>query len=200
MRGKGCSRALALLVLTALLISGAGCRPKAGNVISGRVILSGDPKSGLAGVSVMIIGDDCCTVETDQNGSWESAIEGEVTVVPHKDGFIFSPARQETEEGKEIVFSAEARAEIDFSEWEPNLYFGAHTQRVGALAFSSDDQYLASGSDDWTIRVWRAADGQFVTSFPGHYSPVKCLVFSPDGRYLASGAKNGSIIVWEWKT
>jgi transcription initiation factor TFIID subunit 5 len=46
--------------------------------------------------------------------------------------------------------------------------------------------YLATGSSDWTARLWDVQRGSCVRVFIGHQSIVSSLAISPDGRYLAS--------------
>jgi WD40 repeat protein len=72
-----------------------------------------------------------------------------------------------------------------------------HTDRVLSLAFSPDGQYLASGSEDRTIRIWTAATGQKVHTLRGHTELVRRIAFHPDGRRLASAAWDGTVRVWE---
>src|SRR5215211_1063065 len=43
-----------------------------------------------------------------------------------------------------------------------------HSKLVNAIAFSSDNMLLASGSKDTTVRLWRVADGELVRTLEGH--------------------------------
>ena len=57
-----------------------------------------------------------------------------------------------------------------------------------SLVFSPNGKYLASGSDDDTIRVWRVLSGEQIRTFRGHSGGVYSIAFSPNGKYLASGS------------
>ena len=60
-----------------------------------------------------------------------------------------------------------------------------HTDEVAGLAFSPNEQLLATASFDGTIRIWHLPDGQLL-----HTMDVignSDLAFSPDGTILASG-------------
>ena len=75
-----------------------------------------------------------------------------------------------------------------------------HTDVVSTVAFSPDGRHLASGSDDYTLRLWESATGQLVRSFEGHTGSVRAVAFSPDGRYLASGSDDETLRLWERAT
>ena len=63
-----------------------------------------------------------------------------------------------------------------------------HTNWIQSIAFSPDGQYLASGSDDHTIRLWDVKKGAHLNTLRGHTNSVQSIAFSPDGQSLASGS------------
>lgn len=67
-----------------------------------------------------------------------------------------------------------------------------HTQRINALAYSPDGQYLATGGDDQTVRIWRPNAGEFACLLVGHTAPVTSLSWGPDSTTLVSGGHDGA--------
>ncbi len=71
-----------------------------------------------------------------------------------------------------------------------------HTFWVSSVAFSPDGRLLASGSHDYTIKLWEVATGNLVRTLSGHTDDVNSVAFSPDGRLLASGSEDTTIRLW----
>ena len=72
-----------------------------------------------------------------------------------------------------------------------------HTDWIRTLTFSPNGCFLATGSEDKTVRLWDLSKGHEV-SFPGrHVDWVNALSFSPDSRLLASGSEDGQIKLWD---
>jgi WD40 repeat protein len=68
-----------------------------------------------------------------------------------------------------------------------------HLGPVNTVAFSPDDKWLASGSDDKTVMVWDTATGMRVYVLQGHKASVTSVAFSPDARLLASASKDKTV-------
>ena len=72
---------------------------------------------------------------------------------------------------------------------------GGHSGSVNSVAYSPDGSLIASGSGDWTVKLWNIPDETLSTTLVGHNNPVLALAFSPDGQTLASGDKT-EIRLW----
>lgn len=75
----------------------------------------------------------------------------------------------------------------------------AHHSAVSAVAFSPDEQYLASGSWDGVIKLWNSANSALLWQSPP-VNVIMALAFSPDGRALVSGGTDGQIRIWDVST
>lgn len=73
----------------------------------------------------------------------------------------------------------------------------AHQRAVMTLTFSPDEQTLATGSWDCTVKVWDLQTGALVATLAGHTDYVQSIAFSPDGKWLASGSDDQTLRIWE---
>ncbi|PYN56719.1 MAG: hypothetical protein DMD94_06515, partial [Candidatus Rokuibacteriota bacterium] len=82
---------------------------------------------------------------------------------------------------------------------------GGHAHSATAVQYSPDGSIIASGGDDGTIKLWRAADGMLLRTLTGHQAPppqyqavatIRSLSFSLDGTLLASAGNDNSVLVW----
>jgi WD40 repeat protein/serine/threonine protein kinase len=64
------------------------------------------------------------------------------------------------------------------------------------LAFSPDGRWLATVSDDDTVRLWEVQSGREVMSFAGHEDCVMAVAFAPEGPLVASGADDRTVRLW----
>ena len=71
-----------------------------------------------------------------------------------------------------------------------------HTKGVNRVTMSPDGKYLASPSDDKTIRIWDEGRGECKAILTGHTSSVTCAQYSPNGKLLASCSADTQIIIW----
>jgi WD40 repeat protein/tRNA A-37 threonylcarbamoyl transferase component Bud32 len=67
-------------------------------------------------------------------------------------------------------------------------------------SFSPDGRRVASADLDGVVRLWDAASGALVASWPGHPSRVMGVCFSPSGELLASVGLEGALIVRDAET
>jgi WD40 repeat protein len=76
-----------------------------------------------------------------------------------------------------------------------------HSDIVRSAALSPHGRYVASASEDATIRIWDTRTGKlFRPPFRGHGDDIVWRVaFSPDGRYLVSAGEDFTARVWDWQ-
>ncbi|CAP61094.1 uncharacterized protein PODANS_3_640, partial [Podospora anserina S mat+] len=66
--------------------------------------------------------------------------------------------------------------------------------------FSPDSKWIASGSDDHTIKIWNLETGSCQQTLEGHSDSVRSVVFSPDSKWIASGSGDRTIKIWNLET
>ncbi|CAH3183156.1 unnamed protein product [Porites evermanni] len=68
---------------------------------------------------------------------------------------------------------------------------------VTALQVSPDQQVLAVGYEDGTVKLWKLQDSLCQVTFSGHKSAVSVLRFDGSGGRLVSGSRDTDVIVWD---
>ncbi|WP_138499488.1 serine/threonine-protein kinase [Nostoc sp. PA-18-2419] len=113
---------------------------------------------------------------------------------------------------------------LDRQKWQCIQTLKGHSSMVHAIAISPDGQFLASGSNDKTIKLWQLGTGKLMRQlgrwFSGHSSMVHSVAFSPissnsfsqaesnrtggitDNNWgiLASGSWDNTIKLWDVNT
>ena len=74
--------------------------------------------------------------------------------------------------------------------------FKKHENGVTCLQF--DDNMLATGSYDNTIKIWNIEKEEVVRTLEGHTMGIRALQF--DDRMLVSGSLDGTVKIWNWRT
>lgn len=93
-----------------------------------------------------------------------------------------------------------------------NTYFDCktnHKNSISSICISQDETYIASGSNDNTINVFKILESgtktsslvdQFVYVLIGHTRPIKLMQFSQDNKQLFSVSTDNTLIIWDLET
>jgi WD40 repeat protein len=121
----------------------------------------------------------------------------EPTIATYINSVEFSPSGHTVALGGQTAERGGASLELwDFLHDSDNtcIPLEGHSNTVNDVAFSRDGTYLASASDDKTIKLWDVHKRQCIRTLMGHSEAVDSISFSPDGKFLASGSKKEAAI------
>lgn len=64
---------------------------------------------------------------------------------------------------------------------------------------AGEDELIVSGSNDQTIRIWRASTGECVCMLEGHEDLVRALAYDALSGRLISASYDQTVIIWQLK-
>jgi WD40 repeat protein len=76
--------------------------------------------------------------------------------------------------------------------------FTEHTGYINSIAISRDGQWIVTGSNDNSAKVWDGTTGECIHSFK-HCNKVTAVTFSIDSEWVVSGS-DSSVQVWNRNT
>ena len=76
----------------------------------------------------------------------------------------------------------------------------AHESEVNCISISSDGNFIASCSDDKSVRVWNLETGRVVLGPLLHPSFVWTVAFAHAKKELVSGDDDGTLVFWSSET
>ncbi|MFE5614088.1 NB-ARC domain-containing protein, partial [Streptomyces sp. NPDC056524] len=83
----------------------------------------------------------------------------------------------------------------------PALLHALNIPSVGlAVAFAPDGSWLATASDDNTVRLWDRATGTQTAELTGHTDWIRGVAISPDGTWLATASRDRTVRLWDRTT
>ncbi|PYH88849.1 hypothetical protein BO71DRAFT_423415 [Aspergillus ellipticus CBS 707.79] len=83
-------------------------------------------------------------------------------------------------------------------QWTPCLQnLEGHREFINSVCFSHDSKMLASGSNDYIVKIWDTDSGQCRRTLYGQNEKVLSVSFSPDSKLLALASMGCTIKVWD---
>lgn len=85
----------------------------------------------------------------------------------------------------------------DLLKLQEKLTFIGHTEEVNALAISASEDYIISGSEDKTIRIWNFSEKREQKTYYGHSNYVSTISLIENDFYLLSGSNDDTVKLWD---
>jgi WD40 repeat protein len=74
-----------------------------------------------------------------------------------------------------------------------------HNAYASVVAFDPENDRMALGGTDGTVKVWDMFERQSLITIDAHTAPITALAFSADGTQLATTSGDGAARVWDWQ-
>lgn len=134
----------------------------------------------------------------DQTIKFWEALSGICSrTIQHNDGQV---NRLAITPDKRFIAAAGSRSIrlYDIKSNNPNhtVSFDDHTANVTAVAIQADGKWLASSSEDGTVKVWDMRTGHVQRSYK-HKCPVNDVVIHPNQGELISCDDDGNVRIWD---
>ena len=75
--------------------------------------------------------------------------------------------------------------------------FPGHKDMISALAFSSNGEFILTGSWDQQIFLWETKSGKKIKTFTGHAGLIYTLEFSADNKNFISASNDNTVRLWD---
>ena len=98
---------------------------------------------------------------------------------------------------KMIVYkNRNTRIIIKELERDYKVFLEGHKSNIRALAITSDNKYIVSGSADMTIRIWNLLENRQEGILAEHTSWVTSIAITSDNKYAISSSYDSTVRIW----
>lgn len=80
---------------------------------------------------------------------------------------------------------------------DPTISLIGHSRGINDVTWSPTAAYIATASDDKTLRLWNAETGDAYVEFRGHTNFVFSCRFNPQSNLLVSGSYDETVKLWD---
>ncbi|EPQ29539.1 uncharacterized protein PFL1_02758 [Pseudozyma flocculosa PF-1] len=87
--------------------------------------------------------------------------------------------------------------EVNIESWRPHRRLVGHESDVADIAWSTDDEFIATVGLDSLAFVWSGTTFERLRKIDGHQGFVKGVAFDPLGQYLATASDDKTVKVWK---
>jgi len=75
-----------------------------------------------------------------------------------------------------------------------------HYGNITAVCYSSDGNFIATGSTDKTVKLWRSSDGKEIRSYRGNSAGITHIEINRQRDAILSVSEDGILMIWELAT
>lgn len=72
-----------------------------------------------------------------------------------------------------------------------------HYGEVTAVCYSPDGNFVATGSSDKTVKLWKSSDGREIRSYRGNEGEITHIEINRQGNAILSVNENGIVMIWD---
>jgi len=74
-----------------------------------------------------------------------------------------------------------------------------HSDCVNAVLYSTDGNFLFSGSLDLQLKIWDPVTGKCLNSLSAHSRSILAIAVSHDGKYIFTGSADETVKLWVYE-